>query len=132
MLISGVVTCVRLHQAYKLDSWIEVSGIPWMILFVVMDGFVLMSVGALAVTQGSQIARNVTTNELANWHRYKYLKDAEGQFSNPFDKGCKTNCTEALFPARTPSAPFVIPHDQPETMSLLKMEQGQLANKHLE
>jgi hypothetical protein len=132
MLISAVVTCFRLHQAYKLDSWVEVSGIPWMIMFVILDGFVLMSVGALAVTQGSQIARNITTNELANWHRYKYLKDSEGQFSNPFDKGCKTNCTEALFPARTPSAPFVIPHDQPETMSLLKMEQGQLANKHLE
>lgn len=132
MLISAGVTCFRLHQAYVLDSWVEVSGVPWMILFVIVDGFVLMSVGALAVTQGSQIARNITTNELANWHRYKYLKDAEGQFSNPFDKGCKTNCTEALFPARAPSAPFVIPHDQPETMSLLKMEQGQLANKHLE
>ena len=132
MLISAVVTCFRLHQAYKRDSWVEVTGIPWMILFVILDGFVLMSVGALAVTQASQIARNITTNELANWHRYKYLKDAEGQFKNPFDKGCKTNCTDALFPAQTPPAPFAILHDQPETMSLLKMEQGQLANKHLE
>lgn len=131
MVISAVVTCIRLHQVYDLASWVDVSGIPLMILFVVVDGFVLLSVGALAITQASQIGRNVTTNELANWHRYRYLKDQEGQFNNPFDKGCKSNCIEAMLPSRTPTAPFVI-SDQQETMSLLKMEQGQLANKHLE
>lgn len=34
-----------------------------------------------------QVARNVTTNELANWHRYKYLQTPSGQFHNPFSKG---------------------------------------------
>ena len=132
MIMSAAVTCVRLHQVYALDSWMDVSGIPWMILFVVADGFVALSVGALAVTQASQIGRNITTNELANWHRYRYLKDQEGQFANPFDKGCKANCVEAMCPSRTPTAPFIISHHQQETMSLLKMEQGQMANKHLE
>ena len=36
-----------------------------------------------------QIARNVTTNELANWSRYRYMKDADGDFYNPFDRGVR-------------------------------------------
>lgn len=39
------------------------------VLFVVFDVFLLISVAALAIAQASQVARNVTTNELANWHR---------------------------------------------------------------
>jgi hypothetical protein len=38
-------------------------------MFVVFDVFLLISVAALAIAQASQVARNVTTNELANWHR---------------------------------------------------------------
>lgn len=39
------------------------------VIFVVFDIFLLISVAALAIAQASQVARNVTTNELANWHR---------------------------------------------------------------
>lgn len=39
------------------------------VLFVVFDVFLLISLAALAIAQASQVARNVTTNELANWHR---------------------------------------------------------------
>ncbi len=39
------------------------------VMFVVFDIFLLISVAALAIAQASQVARNVTTNELANWHR---------------------------------------------------------------
>jgi palmitoyltransferase len=39
------------------------------VLFLICDVFLLISVAALAIAQGSQVARNVTTNELANWHR---------------------------------------------------------------
>jgi len=39
-------------------------------MFVVFDIFLLISVAALAIAQASQVARNVTTNELANWHRW--------------------------------------------------------------
>ena len=39
------------------------------VLFLVCDVFLLISVAALAIAQASQVARNVTTNELANWHR---------------------------------------------------------------
>lgn len=40
------------------------------VAFVVFDLFLLISVAALAIAQASQVARNVTTNELANWHRW--------------------------------------------------------------
>jgi hypothetical protein len=36
-----------------------------------------------------QVARNVTTNELANWSRYRYMKHADGDFFNPFDRGIR-------------------------------------------
>lgn len=39
------------------------------VAFVCFDIFLLISVAALAIAQASQVARNVTTNELANWHR---------------------------------------------------------------
>jgi len=48
---------------------------------------VLMLTGA----QLSQVFRNVTTNELSNAHRYQWLKDDDGRFANPFDRGCKSN-----------------------------------------
>lgn len=41
-----------------------------MIVFLFIDLFVALGVSALAVAQASQVARNVTTNELANWHRW--------------------------------------------------------------
>ena len=32
-------------------------------------------------------ARNITTNELANMHRYPYLRTKDGQFTNPCAPG---------------------------------------------
>jgi palmitoyltransferase len=58
-----------------------------LVVFVLLVGFIGLSVAALAIAQSSQVARNVTTNELANWHRYKYLQAADGSFTNPFNKG---------------------------------------------
>ncbi|KAK9823611.1 hypothetical protein WJX72_004215 [[Myrmecia] bisecta] len=132
LVASAGVAIVRIHSAVRAASWASAGagggGIQWAIFFVILDIFVLISVAALAITQASQVARNVTTNELANWHRYKYLRTGpDGSFQNPFDKGCKHNCVEALFPARAPTAPVMLAFDPQETMSLVKMEQGQLA-----
>ncbi len=44
-----------------------------------------------------QIARNITTNEMSNAARYNYLKDSNGRFHNPFDRGLRKNCMEFLF-----------------------------------
>jgi hypothetical protein len=43
-----------------------------------------------------QIARNVTTNEIANSHRYSYLRSGDGRYFNPYDKGIQANCAEFL------------------------------------
>ncbi|KAG8372668.1 hypothetical protein BUALT_Bualt12G0090600 [Buddleja alternifolia] len=43
-----------------------------------------------------QIARNITTNEMANMMRYSYLRGPSGRFRNPYDHGCKKNCSDFL------------------------------------
>ncbi|KAG2410029.1 protein S-acyltransferase [Vigna angularis] len=43
-----------------------------------------------------KIARNVTTNELANSSRYDYLRGPDGRFRNPYNHGCWKNCADFL------------------------------------
>lgn len=43
-----------------------------------------------------QIARNITTNEMANAMRYGYLRGTDGQFRNPYNHGCRKNCADFL------------------------------------
>lgn len=43
-----------------------------------------------------QISRNITTNEMANALRYSYLRGPGGGFRNPYDHGCKRNCSDFL------------------------------------
>lgn len=43
-----------------------------------------------------QISRNITTNEMANALRYNYLRGPGGRFRNPYDHGCKKNCSDFL------------------------------------
>ncbi|KAG6490364.1 hypothetical protein ZIOFF_051659 [Zingiber officinale] len=69
---------------------------PGAVLFMLMDLITLAGTLTLAVAQGSQIARNVTTNELANATRYPYLQGADGHFRNPYNHGCHKNCSDFL------------------------------------
>jgi palmitoyltransferase len=91
-----------------------VGQLVWVMCFLVLDAFVGISVAVLAVAQASQVARNVTTNELANWHRYKYLQGAGGRFHNPFNKGVRANCWEAFHPALVPPAAMYLAPRDPE------------------
>lgn len=43
-----------------------------------------------------QIARNITTNEMANRYRYDYLRGPDGQFRNPYNHGFQKNCSDFL------------------------------------
>lgn len=43
-----------------------------------------------------KIARNITTNELANAIRYGYLRGPNGRFRNPYNHGCRKNCSDFL------------------------------------
>ena len=36
----------------------------------------------------------MTTNEQINWRRYDYLKNSQGLFHNPFNRGLKQNLKE--------------------------------------
>lgn len=71
----------------------------------------------------------MTTNELTNWQRYRYLKNERGQFQNPFDRGVRHNCMETCDPTGSEGAPLVLAGDHAESCSLLKMEQGQLSHQ---
>ncbi|CAL6271991.1 unnamed protein product [Bathycoccus prasinos] len=74
---------------------------PWMgntqrsktgvLFFVACDVAVLIPVLLLVSSQLAQVARNITTNELMNLHRYTYLRATDGTFKNPFDKGVFKN-----------------------------------------
>ena len=71
MTITGVVTIIRLQQLMSgphARSY-RAPGMGWVIGFLAVDVFVGISVAALAVTQASQVVRNMTTNEMANWYR---------------------------------------------------------------
>lgn len=80
----------------------------WPVVFIVFDLILLISVAALSIGQLSQVMRNVTTNELSNWHRYRYLHGSLGEFSNPFDNGWKSNCREICWPETAQQAPYLI------------------------
>ena len=71
---------------------------------------------ALTVSQAAQISKNVTTNEMANWHRYKYLKKSDGTFRNPFDRGLLPNCLEVLLPGSHSRPPVSMLEDPMETL----------------
>lgn len=48
-----------------------------------------------------QIARNITTNEVANSSRYGYLRGPDGKFRNPYNHGCWKNCSDFVFQGYT-------------------------------
>ncbi|EPS69086.1 palmitoyl transferase [Genlisea aurea] len=47
------------------------------------------------------IARNITTNEVANSIRYGYLRGPDGRFRNPYNHGWRKNCTDFLINGHT-------------------------------
>eukprot|EP00877_Chromochloris_zofingiensis_P000754 jgi/Chrzof1/1067/Cz01g38320.t1 len=116
LLVSVTLAVVRLRHQVLSGTWS--NNLAWTMVFVIIDGFVSISVAVLAIAQASQVGRNVTTNELANWHRYKYLQDQSGNFSNPFNRGLKANCLEAFQPDQVPTAPVMLRRD-PEGLTAL-------------
>ena len=122
LLGSLVVAVLQMHNTIQSGLWTD--RLVWVMVFLIVDAFVGISVAVLAVAQAAQVARNVTTNELANWHRYKYLQDGNGRFYNPFNKGMKANCFEAFHPEQVPTAPVFLPRD-PESLTALGLQGGQ-------
>ncbi|KAK7400412.1 hypothetical protein VNO78_11618 [Psophocarpus tetragonolobus] len=85
------------------ETWIHYVLVrhPGLVVFLVMDTVVFIAATTLTITQSSMIARNVTTNELANSTRYDYLRSPDGRFRNPYNHGCWKNCVDFLFLGHT-------------------------------
>ncbi|XP_073034242.1 protein S-acyltransferase 24-like [Primulina eburnea] len=102
MLITGVVALIRVltdpTAPSTFGAWLSHAGNQHVgaLLFLAADFFLLSGVAVLTVVQVSQISRNITTNEMANMMRYSYLREPGGRFRNPYDHGCKKNCTDFL------------------------------------
>ncbi|RYR30539.1 hypothetical protein Ahy_B01g055287 isoform B [Arachis hypogaea] len=102
MIITGGVTLSRVltdpMAPSSFGTWLQYVGKEHVgaISFIIADFFLFFSVFALTFVQASQISRNTTTNEMANAMRYSYLRGPNGRFRNPYDHGCKKNCSDFL------------------------------------
>ncbi|KAI5679630.1 hypothetical protein M9H77_00857 [Catharanthus roseus] len=102
MLITGAVALTRVLSdplaPSSFGAWLNHAGTEHVgaISFLLADFFLFSGVAVLTVVQASQIARNITTNEVANMLRYSYLRGPGGRFRNPYDHGCKKNCSDFL------------------------------------
>ncbi|GMP60261.1 hypothetical protein CsSME_00023197 [Camellia sinensis var. sinensis] len=102
MLITGAVTLARVVTDPMAPSyfgaWVKHAGTQHIgaISFLIVDFFLFSGVAALTAMQASQISRNITTNEMTNALRYSYLRGPGGRFRNPYDHGCKKNCSDFL------------------------------------
>jgi len=88
MAAAFAVALTRLYSGGPTPAPLTATGL---VVFLVADGCTLLPVFMLTAAQVSQATRNITTNELANAHRYHYLRDADGRFANPFDRGWVEN-----------------------------------------
>ncbi|CAL0331452.1 unnamed protein product [Lupinus luteus] len=97
---SAVITVQRIWTSTTSlstgETWFHhvLVGHPSVIVFLVMDAVVFIAAITLTITQASMIARNLTTNEVANSSRYEYLRGPDGRFRNPYNNGCWKNCTD--------------------------------------
>ncbi|KAD3067952.1 hypothetical protein R6Q59_018048 [Mikania micrantha] len=100
MLITGTVALTRIltdpSAPSSFGAWLNHAGNQHTgaLLFLISDCFLFVGVAALTSMQISQVGRNITTNEMANAMRYSYLKGPGGRFRNPYDHGCKKNCSD--------------------------------------
>jgi hypothetical protein len=91
------------NDAIRDDAWRFVIGSPLLLHNFLMAIYVLL----LMAQQYGIIFENLTTNEKINAWRYEYLKDAEGQFYNPFDQGKLGNCL-AFFRLKQQKQPKIL------------------------
>lgn len=100
--LAGIIAVQRVWTAAQSlqieESWIRYVVVhhPGVVAFLVLDVIVFIAATTLTTAQASQIARNITTNELANAIRYGYLRGPDGRFRNPYNHGCRKNCADFL------------------------------------
>ncbi|KAK4438041.1 putative protein S-acyltransferase 23 [Sesamum alatum] len=100
--IGGLVALQRIWTSVPAlpigETWTHyvIFNYPGIMAFLVMDAAILIAAATLLSVQATQIARNITTNEVANAIRYGYLRGPDGRFRNPYNHGCWKNCSDFL------------------------------------
>lgn len=99
--IGGFIAIQRIWTLVPIraeEMWIRhvASEHPGIVAFLFLDAFIVLAAGTLFIVQAWQIARNITTNEMANARRYGYLRGPDGRFRNPYNHGCLKNCSDFL------------------------------------
>ncbi|KAL8541689.1 hypothetical protein ACS0TY_002812 [Phlomoides rotata] len=85
------------------ETWMHyvIFNYPGIVAFLVMDAAIFIAAATLLSVQATQIAKNITTNEVANAIRYGYLRGPDGRFRNPYNHGCRKNCSDFLIQGHT-------------------------------
>ncbi|KAL8554836.1 hypothetical protein ACS0TY_002859 [Phlomoides rotata] len=85
------------------ETWMHyvIFNYPGIVAFLVMDAAIFIAAATLLSVQATQIAKNITTNEVANAIRYGYLRGPDGRFRNPYNHGCWKNCSDFLIQGHT-------------------------------
>ncbi|GMH52258.1 hypothetical protein TrST_g7429 [Triparma strigata] len=88
--IGFIITCGKyLHR----------SGFDWYMSFSMVYVGMFLFPGLMMLQYHVQLIRmNLTTNEHSNLFRYEYLKDGQGRYRNPFDKGFMHNLYTRMVP----------------------------------
>lgn len=73
----------------KMEGWNALYGFG--LLEAIFFGFVA---NMLCTCAWYMAAKNTNTNERINFARYDYLKDAQGHYYNPYDRGILNNMKE--------------------------------------
>ncbi|KHG18337.1 Palmitoyltransferase AKR1 [Gossypium arboreum] len=92
--VQRIWTAIPVLSAGKTWIHLVIDHHPGIVAFLLLDALVLISATTLTIIQATQIARNITTNEVSNAIRYRYLHGPEGRFRNPYNHGCRKNCTD--------------------------------------
>ncbi|KAK6136447.1 hypothetical protein DH2020_029803 [Rehmannia glutinosa] len=105
--IGGAVTLQRIWTSVPAlstgETWTHyvIFNHPGITAFLVMDAAIFIAATVLLSVQAAQIARNITTNEVANAIRYGYLRGPDGRFRNPYNHGCWKNCSDFIINGHT-------------------------------
>eukprot|EP00557_Chaetoceros_sp_GSL56_P007511 CAMPEP_0176496550 /NCGR_PEP_ID=MMETSP0200_2-20121128/11252_1 /TAXON_ID=947934 /ORGANISM="Chaetoceros sp., Strain GSL56" /LENGTH=809 /DNA_ID=CAMNT_0017894507 /DNA_START=29 /DNA_END=2458 /DNA_ORIENTATION=- len=93
--------------------------------------------GGLSIYHTQLVRKNLTTNEHQNFFKYKYLKDENGAYRNPYNRGCFRNFLSRFFPGKNTYALMLPNSDIGRTFSgeiggnEADIEMGQVPNKNV-
>ncbi|PIN20327.1 Ankyrin repeat and DHHC-type Zn-finger domain containing protein [Handroanthus impetiginosus] len=130
MLITGAVALTRVLTdplaPSTFGAWLGHAGNQHVgaLAFLVVEFFLLSGVGVLTCVQASQIARNITTNEMANIMRYSYLRGPGGRFRNPYDHGWKKNCSDFLINGYNEDVQYTEESSESEGITMVHMSRN--------